>query len=157
MPAALPVSLNEEDYFFATGSLTNHLETRGKAGHLWPDTTSRYWISLNASGIAIHGSVWRGLFRGGRVEFDENIAWDEVKRVVALKKDCLIVDSIRMIFELKTGECHEVHEEMCGWKELVEALPAYLPWSTQYGGMVAQGSIPSLRALPAAVISVASS
>jgi hypothetical protein len=90
------------------------------------DTKSRWWIVLDANGMKIKGSVWRGLLRG-RSEVREGFAWHDVKQVVAFKRDCFIIDSIRILFELRSGLCYEVHEDMEGFKELMEKLPAHLP------------------------------
>src|SRR5215472_15630958 len=96
------------------------------------DTKSRLSIVLTASGMEINRSVWRGLFRS-RQESREYVAWNDVKRVRAFKKDCFAVDSMRMIFESQTGKWYEVQEEMAGWQQLIETLPKYLPGALNMG------------------------
>ena len=53
--------------------------------------------------------------------------WYEVTRIIAFKRDCWTVDSIRFVFELNGTHTVEVSEEMLGWKALVEAVPVHLP------------------------------
>ena len=52
--------------------------------------------------------------------------WDDVREVIAFKKDCYVHDQIRMVFV--TDEIlYEVTESMPGWNALIEALPRCLP------------------------------
>ena len=90
------------------------------------DTNPRWRIVFDASGMKMHGSVWRGLLRS-RSEIRESFAWNDVTQVVAFKRDCYAVDSMRILFQLRTGQHHEVYEDMEGFTELMEKLPAYLP------------------------------
>ena len=54
-------------------------------------------------------------------------AWQDVARVIAFKRDCFTVDSIRFVFELNGTQTIEVSEEMMGWQALVDAVPHHLP------------------------------
>src|SRR5262249_16157098 len=52
--------------------------------------------------------------------------WREVTRVLAFKRDQLIVDCICCIFELNGTETVEVNEDMQCWKVLMDAIPVNL-------------------------------
>ena len=54
-------------------------------------------------------------------------AWQDVTRIVAFKRDCFTVDSVRLVFELNGAQTIEVSEEMLGWQALVDAVPHHLP------------------------------
>lgn len=52
--------------------------------------------------------------------------WADVTKAVAFKRDQYVVDRICIIFELSDSAL-EVNEDMQGWQQLVDQLPAYLP------------------------------
>lgn len=52
--------------------------------------------------------------------------WRQVESVIAYKRDLFAVDRIQLYINLDNGSAVEVHEEMAGWKELIEKLPTYL-------------------------------
>jgi hypothetical protein len=55
-----------------------------------------------------------------------SLKWNEVKTVLAYKRDCYGADLICLGFTLPAGAI-EVDEEMQGWPQLVERLPSLLP------------------------------
>jgi len=56
------------------------------------------------------------------------LRWSEVEEVHAYKRDLFATDLICLAFK-KTGreEYYQVHEEMAGYHDLLEALPSHLP------------------------------
>ena len=59
----------------------------------------------------------------GRVE---TVPWDRVENVTAFKRDCYVVDSIRILFATSDGRFYEIAEHDEGWDELVAQLPSRL-------------------------------
>lgn len=55
-----------------------------------------------------------------------SLTWDKVTTVLGYKRDCYSVDLICLGFITAEGTI-EVNEQMPGWSELVERLPAVLP------------------------------
>ena len=66
------------------------------------------------------------------------LAWAEVRRVTALKRDLSRVDLICLQFEGMKGQVYEVHEEMVGWHEMITILPQHLPGCLTEGEMLAK-------------------
>jgi hypothetical protein len=77
--------------------------------------------------VEIHVPGKRRLFGKDLPDKTLTFTWGEVTRVIAFKRDCWIVDSIRFVFELNGTQTIEVWEEMKGWEALVDAVPVYLP------------------------------
>jgi hypothetical protein len=59
---------------------------------------------------------------------DSALRWTEVEAVHAFKKDLFTTDLICLAFE-RSGEeeYYQIHEEMAGYHDLLEALPTRLP------------------------------
>lgn len=55
------------------------------------------------------------------------MAWAEVVRARAFKRDLLTVDCICLLLERADGTGVELNEEMARWESFVEALPKHLP------------------------------
>lgn len=57
-----------------------------------------------------------------------DLHWGDIEEIHACKADLFTTDLIRLLFK-KSGrdECFEIHEQMAGYHELVEALAKYLP------------------------------
>ena len=56
------------------------------------------------------------------------LRWSEVEEVHAYKRDLFTTDLICLAFKKSgTEEYYEVHEEMAGYHDLLEALPSHLP------------------------------
>jgi len=53
--------------------------------------------------------------------------WTSVRRVTAFKEDLVTTDCVCLAFELPDGSAIAANEEMGGWLELCDALPAHLP------------------------------
>jgi hypothetical protein len=58
-----------------------------------------------------------------------SLAWSEIVRVVAFKRDLGVVDCICLAFDTADGMTTELNEEMEGWEPLTEALATYLEGS----------------------------
>jgi hypothetical protein len=86
---------------------------------------SDYGISVDAAGFAVSQTrpTPALLF---------SIAWSDVLRVTAFKRDWLTVDCICMAIATKDGTTTELNEEMAGWEAFTEALPRYLPGCMQW-------------------------
>ena len=57
---------------------------------------------------------------------EQRIPFNEIRKVVAFKRDCCTVDSVRMLVVTGAGAV-EISEEMSGWEEWITALPERLP------------------------------
>ena len=55
------------------------------------------------------------------------VAWGDVTRVTAFKRDLFSVDLVCLAFDAADGRRVEVDEELPGWVELLDALPRALP------------------------------
>lgn len=64
------------------------------------------------------------------------MAWRDVRRITALKRDLSRVDLVCLQFERRDGQVYEVHEEMIGWPDLLAALPRQLPGCLTEGEML---------------------
>ena len=85
------------------------------------------------------------------------MSWSEVRSVTALKRDLSRVDLICLQFERSNGQVYEVHEEMVGWPELLEALPRHLPGCMNEGEMLAKVMNPPFAANETVIFRRASS
>lgn len=56
-----------------------------------------------------------------------SVQWESVAAATAFKRDLFSTDRVCIEFRLIPGSCVEVHEEMKGWSEFCDALPAHLP------------------------------
>jgi hypothetical protein len=96
---------------------------------------SDYSISIDAAGFAVSQTRSSSALL-------LSIAWSDVLRVTAFKRDRLIVDCICMAIATKDGTT-EVNEEMAGWEAFTEALPRYLPGSMQWADCFSQVAFPA--------------
>ncbi|MFO0812521.1 MAG: hypothetical protein U0796_04850 [Gemmatales bacterium] len=71
------------------------------------------------------------------------VAWSNIVRVVAFKRDLFTVDCICLAFAMADGMTTEVNEEMEGWEALAEALPEYLPGSKIWSECFSQVAFPA--------------
>jgi hypothetical protein len=53
--------------------------------------------------------------------------WSRIVAIHAFKEDLLVIDRISLRFGLDDGTSVVISEEVEGWKDLVDALPDYLP------------------------------
>lgn len=66
--------------------------------------------------------------RAGGKEAVVRLEWEEITAVHAYKNDCFTVDLIRVAVSDQSGRmCIDVSEEDAGYRELIDALPKYLP------------------------------
>jgi hypothetical protein len=100
-----------------------------------PRKQSDYSISIDAAGFAVSQT--------SRTTPLLSVAWSDVLRVTAFKRDWLIVDCICMAIATKDGRTIEVDEEMAGWEVFTEALPQYLPGSRQWADCFWQVAFPA--------------
>ena len=57
-----------------------------------------------------------------------HLPWQDVTGVFAYKKDCFSTDQIRVILSDETKQMFwEITEDDVGYRELIQALPQYLP------------------------------
>ncbi len=66
-----------------------------------------------------------------RAWHEQRIPFAEVRKVVAFKRDCYTVDSIRMLLETDAGVV-EIGEEMAGWEAWTAALPERLAGAKRF-------------------------
>jgi hypothetical protein len=87
-----------------------------------PPKQSDFGVSIDVTGIIV--SKTRPTFLPLH-----RIAWADIVRVVAFKRDLLTVDYICLAIATADGTATVVNEEMVGWEALTEALPKHLPGS----------------------------
>lgn len=104
----------------------NTRRVRDVLKHLWSVLVQRErpaeWISLTHEGFELHRG---GVSVGG-------VAWREVERITAFKRDLITVDSICLEFKL-AGEkgFFEVNDDVGGFWELVGLIKEIFPTSLQ--------------------------
>ena len=59
-------------------------------------------------------------------EFIKEVRWDEVERAYAYKEDLITTDCICIGFEVGSDGGLCVHEEMKGWRAMLDRLPSLL-------------------------------
>lgn len=94
---------------------------RGEAAGVPPSARDhRYEIRFDAAGFAVADlrSADPHCYR---------MAWEDVHRGVAFKRDLFTVDCICLLLEGAGEQDIELNEEMAGWSTFVEALPSSLP------------------------------
>ena len=101
-----------------------------------PPKQSDFVLSLDAAGI----TVARKPLPSPPVH---SIAWSEIVRVVAFKRDWLTVDCICLAIATTDGTTTEVNEEMEGWEALTDALPKHLPGSKLWSECFSQVAFPA--------------
>jgi hypothetical protein len=101
-----------------------------------PPKQSDFALSVDAAGITVN----KIRPTSGPVQ---SIAWSEVVRVVAFKRDLYTVDCICLAFATADGMTTEVNEEMEGWEALTEALTEHLPGSKAWSECFSQVAFPA--------------
>jgi hypothetical protein len=101
-----------------------------------PPKQSDFGLSIDATGISV--SRRRPTFA-----HLHTIAWSDIVRVVAFKRDCLTVDCICLAIATTDGTTAEVNEEMEGWETLTEALPNYLDGSKDWSECFSRVAFPA--------------
>lgn len=81
-----------------------------------------------------------------------SLDWKEVNGVVAYKRDLINVDLIRIGFATANGTL-EIDEEMEGWNELVDTLPARLPGTRSRADWWDEVAHPAFAANPTVLFS----
>ena len=84
-------------------------------------------IDLLPNGVEIIFPDKRRVFRRKLPDRILTFNWSDVTQVVAFKRDCFTVDNIRLAFEIDGEVVVEIHEDMAGWTDLLDALPGNLP------------------------------
>lgn len=85
-----------------------------------------YSVFHDAEGLRLS---WRTL----EDEFgSSSLAWADVYRAVAYKRDLYTVDLICIAFFSAHDGALEIHEDMAGWQGLVDSLPRYLSGCTSF-------------------------
>jgi hypothetical protein len=101
-----------------------------------PPMQSNFGLSIDATGITVSG-------KRPNLAPSYSIAWSDIVRVVAFKRDCLTVDCICLAIATKDGTMSEVNEEMEGWEALTSALPKHLPGSKDWTECFSQVAFPA--------------
>jgi len=101
-----------------------------------PAKQSDFVLSIDPSGITVSRN--RPIFASLRP-----IAWSDILRVVAFKRDWLTVDCICLAIATTDGTTIEVNEEMEGWEALTESLPKHLPGSKLWSECFSQVAFPA--------------
>src|SRR6185295_2147472 len=101
-----------------------------------PPKHSDFGLSFDAAGINVAGKRPTS----ASIHF---IAWSNIVRVVAFKRDLLTVDCICLAFATADGMTTEVNEEMEGWEALTDALPKYLPGGKGWSEYFTQVAFPA--------------
>jgi hypothetical protein len=83
-------------------------------------------IDLLPNGVEIIFPDKRRVFRRKLRDRTLTFNWSDVTKVVAFKRDCFTVDNIRLAFEIDGELVVEIHEDMPGWTELLDALHGHL-------------------------------
>jgi hypothetical protein len=100
--------------------------------------TDQVRISADDSGIKVDsGSGW------GPV-----MAWDQITRIVAFKRDVYSHDVICLLIETSNKSVLEVNEGMPGWTELVNELPIRLPSARPYSQWFTDVAFPAFSPSP---------
>jgi hypothetical protein len=101
-----------------------------------PEKQSDFELSIDAAGITVSRKrpALAPLY---------SIAWSDVVRVVAFKRDWLTVDCISLAIATTDGTTTEVNEEMEGWEALTDALPKHLPGSKLWSESFSQVAFPA--------------
>ena len=101
-----------------------------------PAKQSDFGVSVDAAGITLGR-------RRPTFAALHSIAWSEIVRVVAFKRDWLTVDCICLAIATTDGTTTEVNEEMEGWEALTDALPKHLPGSKLWSECFSQVAFPA--------------
>jgi hypothetical protein len=108
-----------------------------RSGKLTPSPKqSNYGITVDAAGFAVSQVKPTSaplLF----------IAWIDVLRVTAFKRDWLTFDCICMAISTKDGLTTELNEEMAGWETFTEALKEHLPGSVPWADCFSRVAFPA--------------
>lgn len=73
------------------------------------------------------------------------IAWVDVQKASAFKRDLFTVDRVCIFFSRFDGTGIEVNEDMNGWPSLLKALPYYLPGSASASEWLPAVSMPAFE------------
>jgi hypothetical protein len=108
-----------------------------QAGRLAPPPKpSPYGISLEATGFAVSkiGPPSTTLI---------SVAWADIIRVIAFKRDWLTIDCICLAIVSEDGTTTEVNEDMTGWEAFTEELPKHLPGTVTKANWFGQVAFPA--------------
>ncbi|HEX6731927.1 MAG TPA: hypothetical protein VF074_18065 [Pyrinomonadaceae bacterium] len=78
--------------------------------------------------------------RGAKV-----VAWKDVIRVEAFKRDLYVVDLICLKFLSEDNTTIEIDEEMDGWQSLIENLHEYLPGCQNFSEWFGAVALPAFK------------
>jgi hypothetical protein len=81
------------------------------------------------------------------------LRWADIQSVVAFKRDLYIVDLMCLAFNTDSAGALELHEEMTGWQDLVDALPDHLPGCTPFPDWWTVVTFPAFAANPTTIFS----
>ena len=108
-----------------------------RAGHyVPPPKQSDFGLSIDATGITVSR-------RRATSAPPHRIAWSDIVRVVAFKRDLLTVDCICLAIATTDGTTTEVNEEMEGWEAFTGGLPKHLPGSKDWTECFSEVAFPA--------------
>ena len=87
--------------------------------------SGRTGLLVTAAGVTLRRVAWHG------AAVEHHIRWPEIQRIVAFKRDCYTVDSIRMLIVTSAGVV-EIGEDVPGWDDWTAALPERLPGAKRF-------------------------
>jgi hypothetical protein len=103
--------------------------------------TNDIHLSTGESGIKLDsGSGW------GPV-----VAWDQITRIVAFKRDVYSHDVICLLIETNQTNVLELNENMPGWTELVKELEIRLPSAKPHAEWFTEVAFPAFAVTPTEV------
>ena len=79
-------------------------------------------ITVDAEGVKSVRRCSRGAL--DCLESSADFKWTDVRGIVAFKRDHMTVDLVCVAFELSNGLMRELDEDMVGYRELADQLPA---------------------------------
>ncbi len=71
------------------------------------------------------------------------MAWGDIVRAIAFKRDLITVDCICVQFTAGDGRTLEANEEMEGWESFINSMPEYLPGSKVWSECFSQVAFPA--------------
>ena len=106
------------DTLTQTSGFDSHPDWRRRISYMSKLRPAEIRCDESGFAVALGGSV--------SSEGAASLKWNEVKTVLAYKRDLYATDLICLGFTSPAGTI-EVDEEMHGWTQLVERLPSFLP------------------------------
>jgi hypothetical protein len=98
--------------------------------------TPKWTLSFDSAGIVVAGN-------SPSAEPTHVMAWGDIVRAIAFKRDLITVDCICVQFTAGDGRTLEANEEMEGWESFINSMPEYLPGSKVWSECFSQVAFPA--------------